>query len=228
MPVASKFISALVFGTTDFMNHVFQSSSHWEENILSHSQVIESRGWKRSQLHEIFVKRETETFQFEADLIGGLEFPNFPTKTHLCFCIDFLSEIPTSITPRFFLQQKPCQAQLPTTNVMVIHLRWLIMVPWRLVGRGGQEVEQVEAIGDLIHPWFLVLSGFCDRRTQCDYKRMVFVFSRISLVQNHEEHIQSIQALLQLVTHKTCLNLGLSLEGIAKVKETRPWFCGKW
>ena len=56
-------------------------------------------------------------------------------------------------------------------------------------------------------------------------------FSRISLVQNHEEHIQSIQALSQLVTHKTCsslfFNLGLSLEGIAEVKETRPLFCGK-
>lgn len=59
--MASKFISALVFGTTDFfMDHVSQSSSHWEENILSHSQVTERVVGNRSHLHEIFVKRETE------------------------------------------------------------------------------------------------------------------------------------------------------------------------
>ena len=69
-----------------------------------------------------------------------------------------------------------------------------------MVGPGGEEVEKSKPLG--------VDSS---RRTQSGGKRAgvcaFYRFSRIILVQNHEGHIQSLQALLQLVTHKTCFSL---------------------
>lgn len=87
--MASKFVSALVFGTTDFMDHVSQSSSHWEENILSHSQVIESRGWKPKPPSRDLCEEGNQNFPVWSWFDWRIGIPQFPNKNPSLFLYRF-------------------------------------------------------------------------------------------------------------------------------------------